>query len=175
MKSVFESMRDEFADLYKNYRISHFSMIVMKEIYAENMAIHKIDSFVIQDEDLDERIDFTTEDIEGCKENGKYQRVLAGTTLAVIYQLWEEKFRPEIANKYQLLRNDVKSDFFGDLRHVRQAIIHNNLQPISDLKKLKTLQFLGNETQLNLSSPEISQVYLFLTREIDRLEVVFSA
>ncbi|MGO4912533.1 hypothetical protein [Leeuwenhoekiella sp. W20_SRS_FM14] len=172
MKNVFEGMRNEFSDIYKNYRIGHFSMTVMKDIYYKNMDVNKIDSFTIRDESLNETIGFTTTDIEGCSENGKYQRILAGTTLAVIYQLWEEKFRTAIANEYQLKKNDIISDFFGDLRLIRQAVIHNNFQPIDDLNKIKLLHFLGNKEQLNLTSLELSKTNFLLNKEIDRLDML---
>ena len=175
MKEFYQTMRNEFEELYKSYRMNHFSMLFMHDKYYQVKRENEINQFEIYDQILEERVTYSEKDLDDCKEHGKYQIILAGTTITSIYQLWEDRFRSEIAKQTKLEKNAIKSDFFGDLRIVRQAIVHNNSQPISDLKNLKTLEFLGDENKLNLSSAAMNQVYLCLSKEIDRLEYVFSA
>lgn len=44
--------------------------------------------------------------------------------LVVAYEYWE-RIRGDIADIMQIERNAVKSDIFGDIRHIRHDIIHN--------------------------------------------------
>ena len=45
--------------------------------------------------------------------------------LVFIYQLWEDKTRPEISKIYGVSPNQVVCTLMGDVRHVRNDIIHH--------------------------------------------------
>ena len=56
-----------------------------------------------------------------------------------IYQCWEDHSRKEIATALGCKKNDILSPVFGDLRKLRNAIIHNLGVSTSDLEKTEVL------------------------------------
>ena len=62
--------------------------------------------------------------------------------IVFIYQLWETHFRQEIANKISVDQKNIKCDFFGDLRIIRNRILHNQSEVSnSDIKNLKIIKW----------------------------------
>lgn len=45
--------------------------------------------------------------------------------LIAIFQYWEDYYRGEIAKAIGIEKNDLKSDIFGDLRLIRNSIVHH--------------------------------------------------
>lgn len=67
----------------------------------------------------------------------------------LIYQLWEKNFRAEIAKKLLVNEEEIQCDFFGDLRIIRNSIIHDNSSLRNkDIKKIKILKWNLREGQL---------------------------
>lgn len=95
--------------------------------------------------------------------------MISGNTIVMFYQIWEDKFRKQIADKLSINKNDVKSFIFSDLNRIRQSILHNNYKPIDDLKKLTILNYNTSES-LKFSSKEISVIYHLIIEEIIRFE-----
>lgn len=148
-------------------------MGLTKSIYFKFKGTHnQINNFKIEDKELNEIIQFTESNIENdISEYGKYQKISGGLVLVMFYQLWEDKYRKAIADKLNIKKDDLKSDLFGDLRRLRQSIVHNHFHPISELKKVKILNFMiFKDLELNLSSTEISKLYFQLIQEIDQFE-----
>lgn len=162
--------------MYKAYRMSHFSLYLMENKFYENQNENpQIENFVIKDPVTNEEIKFTEKEVNKNSENGLYQRILAGNTVAMFYNLWEDKYRKLIAEKINIDRNDLKNDFFGDLRYIRQSITHNNYNAISDLKKLKKLNFVYENNFLKLTSIEIEKIYNELKLETKSLQNLYGS
>ena len=58
--------------------------------------------------------------------DGNDSRAIGNSSLIMIYQLWEDEYRGRIAADTGREKNEIKSDFFGDVRIVRQGLVHNN-------------------------------------------------
>ncbi len=59
-----------------------------------------------------------------------------------IYQLWETRFRSEIANHFGIENTNVRCDFFGDLRVIRNSLIHESASMLrKDVENFKVLKF----------------------------------
>lgn len=56
-----------------------------------------------------------------------------------IYQSWEDHYREKIATALGCKKNDILCPVFGDLRKLRNAIIHNSGVSTSDLEKTEVL------------------------------------
>jgi hypothetical protein len=91
----------------------------------------------------------------------------------MFYNIWEDKYRIEIANKILLSKNEIQSDFFKELNYIRQSITHKSFNPSSKLDKLDKLSFVGNSTILKLSSLEVEKVKELLLVEIERLRKLY--
>ncbi len=67
------------------------------------------------------------------RSNGLNQILLGNLSIAFIYQMWEDKYRLQFSNAFCLSnKDDLKVDIFGDLRYIRQSIIHNQGIAVSD-------------------------------------------
>lgn len=174
MKELLNDFKLEIKEIYKCYRISHFSMYLTKQNYSLNKELeNQIQNFKIIDEDLNEEISFTENNIlVEISENGKYQNMISGNTIVMFYQLWEDKFRKQIADKLSVEKNDVKSFIFSDLNILRQSIIHNNYKPIKEFKKISMLNFNMSDS-LKLSSKDVSIIYHSIIQEINKFEIEY--
>jgi len=65
-------------------------------------------------------------------QNGAFQDILYKSLIVHIYSIWERKHRKKIAD--ELGKGKIESDLMGDLRHLRNAILHNNQ---NDLKGIE--------------------------------------
>lgn len=174
MTQIIQNLENEITELFKAYRMAHFSLYNMEETYYNHKERNpQIETFIIKDLDFDSELEFNEGEINKNRQNGSYQRIIAGNTLAMFYNIWEDKYRIEIANKISLNKNEIQSDFFKELNFIRQSITHNSFNPGSKLDKLDKLSFVGNSTILKLSSLEVEKVKVLLLIEIERLRKLY--
>lgn len=73
---------------------------------------------------------------------GHFNNFMIGNIcLVLIYHLWEEHYRPLVATSLNLKLNDLKIDCIGDIRNLRNDIIHNNFKVGEKTKKNKIFTF----------------------------------
>ena len=78
----------------------------------------------------------------GELKNTKLIDYLAQLYIVFIFQLWETHFRQEIANKISIDQKNIECDFCGDLRIIRNRMLHNKSEVSnSDIKKLKIIKW----------------------------------
>lgn len=83
------------------------------------------------------------ERMAACARAGQNEIALSNLCVVSIYSFWEHETRIQIANTLQIDENDVKSDLFGDLRTMRNVILHAGGiidQRASSMKLLKWFQ-----------------------------------
>ncbi|UFK96968.1 hypothetical protein [Kaistella faecalis] len=171
MIDILNNFDNEITDIYKAYRMSHFSLYLMENKFYEYKEFNpQIANFLIQESDTGEEIRFTEEEVNKNSENGLYQRIIAGNTIAMFYNLWEDKYRKLIADELKVEKGDILVDFFGDLRLIRASITHNNYNAISDLKKLKVITFMYDGCLLKLTSFEVEKLYNELRIQIRKFD-----
>ena len=174
MNTILQNFENEITDIYKAYRMSHFSLYLMEnKFYQYQNDNPQIENFVIRDPETNEEIRFNEKEVNKNSENGLYQRILAGNTIAMFYNLWEDKYRKLIAEKINIDKTDLKNNFFGDLRYIRQSITHNNYNATSDLKKIKKLTFVYENNFLKLTSIEVEKIYNELKLETESLQNLY--
>ena len=74
-------------------------------------------------------------------QNGGFQNLIAKSFMTAIYAEWDELYRFRIAEELGVQRNDVKSDLMGDLRLIRNYIVHNKSIVPDKHKNLKELDW----------------------------------
>ena len=92
--------------------------------------------------------------LEGLKDGGEFESQHAKALIVFIYHLWEEYFRDKMAGALRVEKNKVHCDLMGDVRQIRNSIIHDNSELTAD--DLSKLQFLPGiwkigEGQLDLT------------------------
>ncbi len=87
--------------------------------------------------------------------------------LVNIFQHWDERYRKLIATELGLNQmNDLKIDFFGDIRFLRQAIIHNKGIATSDMEKCKILKWFKHNERINISYENIMFIKNYIITEL---------
>jgi len=176
-----EDIIDEFWDgileLYTSYKIALMGLLQVNESYANALKINPdLKNFIIRDENHKYEIKLDAIDfVKKNSRNGYFKQTLAGVYLSSIYQLWEDKYREELAILNNKPKSQIKSELIGEIRILRQAIIHNNFKPITDLKKMKILDFIKIDDFINLSFDEMSKIILLLDKEMDLLRKEYCA
>lgn len=62
--------------------------------------------------------------IKAMEPDGEFVQYQNKTLLVFIYQTWEDYIRPQIAKLYSVDVTQVRCDLMGEIRHVRNDIIH---------------------------------------------------
>jgi len=58
-------------------------------------------------------------------QGGNTHQRLTQQWIVTVYTGWDAKYRKRIARAHDLHEKDIQADFFGDLRHLRNDIVHN--------------------------------------------------
>ncbi|MCD9854671.1 hypothetical protein LUD75_08125 [Epilithonimonas sp. JDS] len=170
---ILQNFEDEIIELFKAYRMAHFSLYNMKSTFYQYKECNsQLENLVLKDIDFETEVAFNEEEINKNNENGIYQRIIAGNTIAMFYNIWEDKYRVEIAKILNLNKNEIRSKFFKELNIIRQSIVHNSFNPITKLDTLEKFSFIGNSSILKLSSFEVQNVYILILREIQNLKTL---
>lgn len=166
-----ENFRIEIENIYKAYRFSNAGLYNYKRLIKDDITKNP-GNFHIVDEECEIEIKFTEEELEEANHLGFYQKIIAGNTIAMIYNLWEDKYRPKFAKylNYEETK-DLKNDFFGELGKIRHAIVHTNYSYTSKLKNLQILKSFIVNKQLILSLFEVDYVYKQALKALEEIEI----
>jgi hypothetical protein len=100
----------------------------------------------------------------------------ANMSIVMMYAYWEDHYREKIAHAIGLKdKNDVKIEIMGDLRILRNSIVHNGGYVISD-KKFKILGDFRPGDQINIGLDQFEgvkrQIEIGLSKLSQELEKV---
>ncbi len=102
---------------------------------------------------------------------GLHERQHAYGIIIFIYAFWDEEIRYKLARAKGVKKESIKSDIMGDLRHLRNAILHNKgiLLP-QDHQKIKKLQmmFIPNNI-VAISTEQMHQIIVLIKQDILRM------
>ena len=108
------------------------------------------------------------------KENGKNYLLLGSQCVVAAYTYWEEYLRIEIGKAMNVLPADatntpetrkilnlhVTSDFWGDMRLLRNSIVHSRGKGHSDLSKCKVLTWFKPGDEIELDYQKMRRIFL---------------
>ena len=95
-------------------------------------------------------------------EKGDNEELIARAFVVSIFTEWEEVWRPRIAKDYGIQPNDVECDLLGDLRKIRNLIIHNTWKP-----ELKVLDWTVDPKAFRVSD----DMFRKLIDQIDEMQL----
>jgi len=105
---------------------------------------------------------------------GKFEDLHAKSFIVLVFSLWEDNFRVQIANKLPIneKENDrvkrVKSNLMGDIRHIRNYIVH----PSVCIEELNELKLLPKELWREMTPKGITEVMAGVLKEqINAIEI----
>lgn len=100
--------------------IRGFARLVKPEEKGKTKALHQVDFHTL---------------MERNKPNGNNMNYIGQVCLVSIYQFWDDHYRKKIAKCLKCKTNQLQVNLFGDLKNIRNSIIHNNGFAINKIKK----------------------------------------
>lgn len=100
------------------------------------------------------------------EEGGANYKFIANMCLVSIYQYWEDEYRKKIEQALGLEENGVQSDIMGDIRWLRESIIHNKGGAKKEVEKCKVLKWFKKDDEItidrNMFKEMVRQIYKFI-------------
>lgn len=166
-----EKFEQAIHDLYKAYRFSHLGLYHLRDTFNTYKRDHGIDKFIIEDPNSGIKMRYTEKEIDEANEHGYYQRIMAGSILATIFNLWEDNFRGKICEHLGLAKkSDLKSDVFGDLSQIRRSVTHNRFNRIKEIDNLKVFGYLFPKQDFILDSYLVDQIVEKVLLELENMK-----
>jgi hypothetical protein len=98
--------------------------------------------------------------------DGTNIRIIGNMCLVMMYQYWEDKYRDEIATSKGITKDELSSDLFGDIRHLRNSIIHNNGRAISEVSRCKVLKWFKEDDEVVIDAQKMDRLIELIRSEI---------
>lgn len=113
---------------------------------------------------------------ERTRENGKNCLLLGNQCVVSAYAYWEEYLRIEIGiakgvlpegarnseETRAVLNTCVKSDFWGEMRYLRNSILHSNGVANSDMSKCTLIRWFPPGTPIGLDHEKMQAIFLLM-------------
>ena len=81
--------------------------------------------------------------LENLKPGGEFESQLSKMIVVFIFNLWDDNFRDKIARLFPISKNLVECDLMGDIRLIRNSIIHtDSVIRLTDLERLRLLRHI---------------------------------
>ena len=76
---------------------------------------------------------------------------VSNMAVVAIYSYWEDYYRLEIAKAMNLTNQELKSDIFGEIRRLRQAIVHHHGKATAEVAAAKLLAWFDEGEEIFFS------------------------
>ena len=88
-----------------------------------------------------------------------------------LFTYWEDEIRPRLAKAKEANESDIKSDIMGDLRILRNVILHSKgIMRKEKFRSLKKTQDMFPVDQpITISYEEMHQIFVFIKQDCMRL------
>lgn len=171
LNELIEKYENAIHDIYKAYRFSHCGLYNLRQVFLQSKEDNGSKFFKIEDQDLGVNIRFTEMEIEEASDGGYYQRLIAGSIIAMIYNVWEDNYRDKIAKCLGYKdKKELKSDVFGDLAKIRHDVTHNKFNRSSKIDKLLVFGYLFKNDTFILDSLTVNQIVEKVLVELESMK-----
>jgi hypothetical protein len=104
-------------------------------------------------------------------EGGENYIFLANVCLVTIYQFWEDLYRQKIATALGVSKNELRSPIMGDLRLLRNSIIHNGGIATSDAERCEVIQWFKRSDRIAIDKNQfemaLHQIAAYISSLVD--------
>jgi hypothetical protein len=104
------------------------------------------------------------------------EQQICWSIITFIYTYWEEVIRPKMADIRGQFKDDIKLDELGDLRILRQSIIHHGgVIAADDHRKLKVLALLFSpDSKISPTHEQMHKIFVAVKQAIGRLILTYT-
>jgi hypothetical protein len=102
-------------------------------------------------------------------QGGANHKVIGNLCLVLIYQYWEDHYRPRIAECLGVERDEVRLDIMGDIRLLRQSIIHHDAKALRDVERCTILTWFKEGDDIFLTEAQFDSLIYRVKESIQEL------
>jgi len=104
------------------------------------------------------------------EEGGANFRLIGNVCLVTLYQFWEDNYRELLADVFEVNKNQIQVQLFGDIAKYRHAILHNRGVATSDVEKCTILRWHKKDEQILLDREKFEEVIDAIFAFLDNVE-----
>ncbi len=108
--------------------------------------------------------------IDSAQKDGDFSNQIAKSFICSIYSLWDEFYRHNIAAENNCGQKQVASNLMGDIRHIRNCIVHKKSIITNEQEKIKEINWLLIPGELVISE----EMFQILIDQINHMTVTIS-
>jgi hypothetical protein len=101
---------------------------------------------------------------------GNNFRFIGNMCLISIYQYWEDNYRAKIARLFQKDKNALKEPIMGDIRLLRNSIIHHNAIAKKDVENCTLLRWYTEGDEIFITKEQFHEIVNHVCAYIKRLK-----
>jgi hypothetical protein len=89
--------------------------------------------------------------------------------LVAIFTYWEDHYRAQIAKALGREKNDLKAPVFGDIRLIRNSIIHHREIALADIERCEVLRWFSKGEGIAISTDQFRQLASEVNKFLDKM------
>jgi hypothetical protein len=101
---------------------------------------------------------------------GRNHTFAANMCIISIYQYWEDHYRSAIAEALGKNKNDLKAPIMGDIRLLRNSIIHHKAIALKELEKAEIVNWFKENDQIKFDRNQIVLIIRLVYQYIEELK-----
>ncbi len=106
---------------------------------------------------------------ERNERNGQNEHVIGRLCVILLYQYWEDHYRARIASEMNLTKDSLRLPVMGDLRLLRQSIIHHQGIALKDMERCETIPWFREGAAIALNRKQIETIIFLVKTALDGL------
>lgn len=106
------------------------------------------------------------------EKNGHNCKVIGRLCIVDIYSFWEDHYREKVAESRGLSKGDLLSDIMGDIRLIRNSIVHHRWIALPEISKCKLLTWFSEGDSIEFTEKQFEEVIAQVYAYIDGLDPI---
>jgi len=98
---------------------------------------------------------------------GKNYKVIGNLSICQVYSYWEDYYRAHVAKDLGILKNELRADIFGDIRLLRNSILHHRAVALPDIEKCRLTNWFRKGDCIVIDKEKFEFIMLHVKREIN--------
>ncbi len=104
-------------------------------------------------------------------ENGSNFKFLGNMALVSLYQYWEDFHRAQVADELGIEKNELRNPIMGDLRRIRNSIIHHAGIALKDVEKCELLKWYKENDSIFIDKAKFEDVIYHVKNMLNELRM----
>ena len=92
---------------------------------------------------------------------------IGNACLISIYQYWEDSYRAKIAIDLKIEKSELKGDIFGDIRLLRNSIVHHEGVALKEVENCKILRWFCEGEKIVINDEYFKMIVFAIQKQLD--------